>query len=177
MNRIDIINSFIQKYGYKSYLEIGCQYDQTFKKINVERKVGVDPEVGGTMKMTSDEYFAQNSEKFDIIFIDGLHHSEQVLKDIDNSLKILNKGGVIVVHDLLPTNLEMQLVPRITKAWTGDVWKAWVNLRMNKGNLNMVCIDTDMGCGIIRRGKQAKLVTKSAIEYKNFEKNKKNCIS
>ena len=33
--------------------------------------------------MTSDEFFIQNKNTFDLIFIDGLHIYEQVIKDID----------------------------------------------------------------------------------------------
>ena len=51
--------------------------------------------------MTSDEYFSKFKDKFDIIFIDGLHHYEQVKKDIFNSLEILNSNGIILMHDCL----------------------------------------------------------------------------
>jgi len=49
---------------------------------------------------------------YDVIFIDGLHYYKQVLKDIKNSLKILNKDGFILVHDCLPRTLAHQAVPR-----------------------------------------------------------------
>ena len=62
--------------------------------------------------MTSDEFFEQNKEKFDIVFIDGLHHSEQVYKDILNSLNILNEDGTIICHDMNPTEEFRQIVPR-----------------------------------------------------------------
>ena len=55
---------------------------------------------------TSDEYFESIKDtevKYDIIFIDGLHHNEQVLKDVENSLKHLSEGGSIVCHDCLPS--------------------------------------------------------------------------
>ena len=36
-----------------------------------------------TYKMTSDEFFAAHGEKrYDLIFIDGLHHAEYVERDI-----------------------------------------------------------------------------------------------
>ena len=50
--------------------------------------------------MTSDKFFKDN-EKFDIIFIDGLHTFEQTIKDIDNSIKFLRDKGVILIHDCL----------------------------------------------------------------------------
>jgi hypothetical protein len=91
-NRIILINYLIDRYQFKSYLEIGCEKDLCFNAVRAEHKVGVDPIEGGTHRMTSDEFFSTNTETFDIIFIDGLHWSEQVFRDITNSLKSLNQG-------------------------------------------------------------------------------------
>ena len=62
--RFDIINKIIKKKGFKNYLEIGCFEDENFKKIIIDRKVGVDPISGGTIRLTSDEYFSSNKEIF-----------------------------------------------------------------------------------------------------------------
>ena len=101
-NRSKVIQNVIDLKGYKSYLEIGCDNDENFKKIRVETKIGVDPVRGGTIRKTSDEFFFENSIFFDCIFIDGLHEYDQVKKDINNSLNYLNNGGVIFVHDCMP---------------------------------------------------------------------------
>jgi predicted O-methyltransferase YrrM len=69
--------------------------------------IGVDPNQGVTLRMTSDEFFAANQFTFDIVFIDGLH--DQVAKDIENSLRVLNPGGIIVMHDCNPTTKISQL--------------------------------------------------------------------
>lgn len=179
MKRWDIINHFIKKYGYKSYLEIGCQKDIAFNKIEISNKIGVDPERGGTHRMTSDEFFSSNKNTFDIIFIDGLHHSDQVYKDISNALEVLNKDGVIICHDMNPTNKEMQMVPRISKEWTGDGWKAWIRLRRERDDLDMKVINTDYGCGIIKRGKQTPLKLQCkpcATKYESFAVNKRSWL-
>lgn len=174
MNRVIILNYLIERNKYNTYLEIGCQKNQVFNQIKIEHKFGIDPERGGTHKMTSDDFFASLAEgtTFDIVFVDGLHHKEQVLKDIENSLKFLSKGGSIVVHDCLPDNYEMQLVPRVTKAWTGNVWEAWVELRRTRKDLKMFVLNVDHGCGVIQKGKQICLTDKLEVTYKNFEKNK-----
>jgi hypothetical protein len=76
------------KISAKSYLEIGVSGGENFQKIRCENKVGVDPEPTSpaTIFLPSDDFFKQNKETFDVIFIDGLHHSDQVLRDINNSL-------------------------------------------------------------------------------------------
>ena len=84
--RIEIIQKIIDIKNYEKYLEIGCDKDDNFSKIQAKIKIGVDPQRGGTKRMTSDEFFKNNNENFDIIFLDGLHTYEQTIKDIQNSL-------------------------------------------------------------------------------------------
>ena len=178
MKRHDIINTFIRKYDYKFYLEIGFQNGVNYNKIAIKHKTGVDPDPNSSapQKMTSDEYFKnaqERGEKYDIIFIDGLHHSEQVYKDIQNALVILKPNGTIVCHDMNPTNEGMQKVPRETKAWTGDCWKAFVKVRSERNDLEMYVVDTDWGCGVIRRGGRDGLDLKGqTLTYDNLEKNR-----
>jgi len=156
--RWDLINHMIEKYDYTRYLEIGLDSGETFSKIKSSDKTSVDPaqeqykHARPTHKMTSDEFFenvAPTLDKFDIIFIDGLHHSDQVDKDIQNSLKYLNAGGCIILHDCAPVKEEHQIVPRISRAWNGDVWKSVVRFRQTTTDLGIMVLDTDHGLGII----------------------------
>lgn len=179
MNRIDIINSLIQKNGYTRYLEIGVQGGHCFRAINCENKVGVDPDTtsAATRHTFSDAYFNEcklNGVKHDIIFIDGLHHADQVEKDILNSLECLKEGGTIVMHDCLPTSKHMQEIPMRADhdEWTGDTWKAYAKLRAERNDLEMCVVDTDWGCGIIRPGKQEVLLTSIPFTYENFAVNR-----
>jgi len=114
MKRFNIINILGKYIKAKSYLEIGVANGTNFSKVNIENKLGVDPDPTSkaTIIDTSDSFFAKNDKYFDIIFIDGLHHKEQLEKDINNSLKFLNNNGYIICHDVLPLNKNMQEVPR-----------------------------------------------------------------
>ena len=174
MNRTTILNTLIQKIGAKKYLEIGVSAGDNFRNILCQYKIGVDPEPQSpaTLHLTSDEFFNFNKEKFDVIFIDGLHISEQVTKDIENSLMILNDGGYIVAHDLNPWSEDAQIVPYRGGAWTGDCWKSFVKLRQTRNDLEMFVVDVDCGCGVIRRGHQQVIDIQSDLNYSNFEKNK-----
>ena len=94
-SRVEIVQNIIDLKNYKSYLEIGTFKDELFASVKCNKKIGVDPVSGGNVRKTSDKFFLENKEKFDLIFIDGLHHYNQVKKDIANSLVALNDKGVI----------------------------------------------------------------------------------
>ena len=104
-DRIALVNHFIALRDFNSYLEIGVRNkSDMYDKILTSHKASVDPDPNAKaeFQMISDEYFTNYDETFDIIFIDGLHEGEQVKRDISNSLKILNPGGVTLLHDLNP---------------------------------------------------------------------------
>lgn len=189
MNRVEIINSLITKNNLKTYFEIGVQSGHCFTGVNCDFKVGVDPDKSSaaTIKETSDDFFnnilpsgkyedIKLPETFDIYFIDGLHHADQVEKDISNALNRLSKGGYIVCHDMLPTNKHMQEIPLTDQdEWTGDCWRAFLKLRIQCDDLEMYAINTDWGTSVIRYGKQELVkLTKplSEVTYEDFEQNK-----
>ena len=167
-NRSEIIQDIIDLKNYKSYLEIGCDNDQNFNKIKIYKKFGVDPIRGGNIRKTSDDFFFQNKDSFDCIFIDGLHEYDQVKKDIINSLKYLNDGGVIFVHDCLPRSYFEQAVPRSQHVWTGDVWKSIVEFR-TYDNLDICVGKLDMGLGIILKRKNSNKLSISVKDFKNLK--------
>lgn len=180
MNHTEIINALIAKFGYKSYLEIGTQRKKNnFDKIECQTKLSIDPDPtsDADLHLTSDEFFDNNQQNFDIIFVDGLHHEEQVRRDIVNAYCCLNDGGTIVVHDLLPTNELMQKVPREVKVWTGDGWRAWVKLRRLNEDLQMFVVDSDFGCGIVRHGQQERLKINQNYTYSDFEVHKEEWMN
>ena len=166
-NRITIIQNIIDRNKFNSYLEIGCYNDDCFSKINVTKKVGVDPLVGGNVRMSSDDFFNINKEKFDCIFIDGLHTYEQVKKDINNSLKYVNDNGVILVHDCLPESIFEQAVPRSKRRFKGDTWKAIVEMRTRKNVDTYTCV-VDEGLGVILKRENHNLLNININDFKKL---------
>jgi len=197
MNRYDIINELIKKYNYKTYLEIGVRNpDDCFNLINCETKHSVDPgyennENQVDYQYTSDTFFKLlenkglnllTTYKWDVIFIDGLHISNQVEKDILNSLNHLSENGVIVLHDCNPHNLWMAredyIIDGIAHGWNGTVWKSIYKLRATRPDLFVCTVDTDYGIGIVKRGKQECCdFNNSFYEYRHFETNKKEYLN
>ena len=167
-SRFDIIKKIIKKKKFESYLEIGCQSDVNFSKIIIKNKIGVDPQSGGTHRMTSDDFFKQNKSTFDLIFIDGLHVYEQVLKDIENSLKVLNDNGVILIHDCLPAKIWHQTIPQTHSSWNGDVWKSIVKSR-TRIDIDTYTIEADQGLGLILKRKNKDLLVDKIENFKNLK--------
>ncbi len=200
-NRTTIIQTLINKFRYKNYLEIGVERGLNFFQIDVDKKAGVDPNFRFDItkfsdrndlllcKMTSDEFFKNipdfvKNEGLDIVFIDGLHTYEQSLRDIENSLNFLNKDGVIVVHDCYPKEpvealptLELAKADKNYKgSWLGEVYKTVIELRVKRNDLFFCVIDCDCGVGIIKFGKpENKLnIPYEEVKRMNFDKFKEN---
>lgn len=157
----------INKYTSPSdeYLEIGVEYGDTYGKVHFTSKTGVDPDpkcnLENIQKLTSDDFFKtlfkeddndnasidsddlmEPAKMFDAIFIDGMHHCEVVLKDINNSIRTLSSNGTLFVDDIIPLNHNEQLkVPvrhkyengilKYGEPWTGDVWKVIYHMLLN----------------------------------------------
>ena len=149
-NRMSFISLAIQKFKNCEYLEIGCAGNACFSSIPLINKTGVDPENGGNIKDTSDNFFKNNKKNFDVIFIDGLHQYEQCRKDIINSLKVLNEHGLIFLHDMIPRSWVEENIPRLHKVWSGDVWKVALELIKTKG-VDFFIIIADHGVGVIKK--------------------------
>lgn len=177
MTRTSIINQYIRKYNYKSYLEIGVYDGKNFDavKCDVKHSVDPDPKTRPTHRMTSDVFFHMWGDiNYDLIFLDGLHHCDQVIRDIDNALACLSPGGTIIVHDCNPTTEIMQRVPRETGIWTGDVWRAWMHFR-KRTDLEMFVYDCDYGVGVIRKGKQTPCITENPT-FEQFMQHKQEWL-
>ena len=165
-SRLQVIQHIIDIKKYKTYLEIGCYKDDVFSNIKIENKTGVDPVSGGNVRESSDSFFKKNNYKFDIIFIDGLHHYEQVKKDIQNSLLYLNKDGIVILHDCMPQRFIDQATPQSKGTWMGDVWKNIVECR-TLSDIQTYTIHADHGIGILLKRPNVNPLT---LPVSNFKK-------
>lgn len=182
--RTQLLNYLVREHGYTRYLEIGVRNPRdNFDHVKVEQKQGVDPASNTTFRMTSDAFFAQlpEGERFDLVFVDGLHLAEQVEKDVANSLRHLAPGGTIVLHDCNPPTERAQVENYVegTK-WNGTVWKAIAALRGTRRDLFVGVIDMDEGCGVVRPGRQvpyAPWPPPGALDYAYLENNRRELLN
>ena len=144
-----------------SYLEIGVLHGDTFidaAKL-VKRAIGVDvknriPSGYEFYEMSSDEFFKSFNGKIDVIFIDGDHRFEQAKKDFENSLKILNAGGTIIIHDTDPSEA-VRLVPTSC----ADSYKLIDHIHNRHPELDILTFPVScMGISVVRRQKDRRVL-------------------
>jgi hypothetical protein len=153
-NRIAVINLICAGQGCDDYLEIGCRANECFDAVIARRKIGVDPERGGTHRLTSDQFFLEcGDKKFDIIFIDGDHTYEQARRDVINSLRHISVGGWIVLHDMFPRNWLEEHGPPVSVVHLGDVWKLGFELARSP-DIDFKILKIDLGVGVLQVTKE-----------------------
>jgi hypothetical protein len=129
------------------YLEVGVAQGLTLERVAVAHRCGVDPEPQfdferlpsgvSFFRGTSDEYFSQLDphQKFDLIFLDGLHHWQQTYRDLLSTLNHSKTGSLVLIDDVVPDDefsamtdyaaaLEAKEAAGIHDGrWHGDVFK------------------------------------------------------
>lgn len=168
----EIINYIIKKRGFSSYLEIGINNrSKNFDLIDCRFKIGVDPEKAAMANFTgtSDEFFGQNTSKFDCVFIDGLHHYDQVRKDFENALQCLNENGIIILHDTNPADEKYTHVPRDVRGrWNGDCFRILPDLI----GFDFVTCDWEAnGVTVVKPG--GTVIESNPITYEQFHQKRK----
>lgn len=186
MNRIRAVQRALQGRVDPVYLEIGVSKGQAFQRISADVKIAVDPafrlssrtrelaDAKGRethyFETTSDAFFQNEAELLerhpvDVALIDGLHTYEQVVRDVEYTVRHLREDGVIFLHDCNPPFelagrraeswedfIAAQKGPLVIGLWNGDVWKAIVHLRSTRPDLIVGVLKCDQGVGFVRRG-------------------------
>ena len=169
MKYYELINFFINKFDYKSYLELGLRdASNTFNNVNciLKHSVDINKDCNPTYNMSTNDFFEYNICKYDIIFIDADHEKNQVLKDFDNAFACLSPNGTIIMDDINPLD-EYLLDPK----FCNNAWEAWAELRTRE-NLTMHAIDNTY-FGYVRVGQQVPLNLKVYPTYEWFNANRK----
>lgn len=148
----EIINFFIQRFNYATYLELGVRdANNTFNNVACSSKEGVDcnPASNPTYCMYTDEFFdtVGKDKTWDIIFIDASHEKNQVLRDFDNALARLNENGTIIMDDINPTEPFL-----LDPTFCDNAWEAFAELG-KRSDLQMHAV-TPSYFGFVRRGRQ-----------------------
>jgi hypothetical protein len=138
------------------YLEIGVRNGNSLRLAHCQA-IGVDPSPDDAIKLlnsasifsvTSDEFFLQHADVLrtntppELVFIDGMHLFEFVLRDFINIERYSTAGTVVAVDDVFPNHRIQAQRLRNSSVWTGDVWKLGYCLAEHRPDLNLTYLDT-----------------------------------
>jgi hypothetical protein len=151
-----------------TYFEIGTNAGASLALSHC-RSIAVDPHfmlngdiVGDKeaclfFQMPSDAFFRRYKpatifgEPFDLIFLDGMHLAQFLLRDFMNIEKYSHKNSIVMMHDCIPTNIYMAERDPHSEAcqklnshpgwWSGDVWKTLVALKKYRKDLVISAFD------------------------------------
>jgi predicted O-methyltransferase YrrM len=137
----EVILSIIKTTTCQKYLELGLYHGDLISKVSniVKKADGVDLIDNrkyfnfNFIQKSTDDFFKENNETYDIIFIDADHCFESVKKDFENSLKILSKHGIILIHDTDPM-FKYLLAP----GYCNDSFKMCNYIKENHPELNFI---------------------------------------
>lgn len=124
------VNSlFLQKSAATLHCVDNIAYRDTHIKqseVKIQKKVDMLKEMFNEKdilfyNMSTDDFFNQNKNTYDCIFIDADHSYEGVRKDYENSLKFISDTGTIILHDIGNTH-------------TG-VYKLWNEIKLKHSNV------------------------------------------
>jgi hypothetical protein len=150
----------------RTYLEIGVNEGHSLRTVLPgTRAVGIDPEprlgeIGDAVvfPFTSDEFFARHDLRavlqgvpLDLVFIDGMHLFEFVLRDLINVGRYAAPATTVLLHDCYPISAETATREHMTYLWTGDVWKVVLCLKDYCREVDVCVVDAPpAGLGIVR---------------------------
>jgi predicted O-methyltransferase YrrM len=69
-----------------------AHFDYNIKECKNASKINVH-------KITSDDFFKINSNMYNFIYVDGCHECDFISRDLENSFKVLEKGGIMWMDD------------------------------------------------------------------------------
>lgn len=150
----------------RTYLEIGVNEGHSLRLARPgTRTLGVDPEPrladrgeAELFGLTSDDFFARHDldavldgVPLDLVFIDGMHLFEFVLRDLINVGRYATPTTTVLLHDCYPISAETATREHRTYLWTGDVWKVVLCLKEYCPGVEVRVVDAPpAGLGIVR---------------------------
>ena len=138
------------------YLEIGVRHGRSLA-LAAGAAVAVDPApelqiapppAATIFRETSDRFFLADAGKvlargIDLAFIDGMHRSEYVLRDIMNVERFARPTMVAAIDDVFPSHPLQAERDRKSRVWCGDVWKIAYILARYRPDLVVLRLDVE----------------------------------
>lgn len=167
--KVDMINFLAAKFGYDSYLEICTPttgnlfagIDRSKFQIcdrlmyrcpphwedglNIDFRAE-DNDITGCVKAIK-----ALGRRYHIILADPFHEYKPSYRDLQVGLGLLRKNGFLIVHDCSPDDVEITTPHYKDGNWCGVTYQAYIDFIIKNVRSNYATVDTDYGCGVIRK--------------------------
>ncbi len=172
LGKMEIVNLLSAFHGYTSYLEIStATTGGEFRWIDVSLltkshrlayNVSTEFDDGAPIEFRSATLdiaqcvaeLDRRGARYDIVLVDPYHDYECSYRDLELAFRVLDDGGTIVVHDVLPPStgriINQTFVPG---TWCGLTFIAYVDFLMKETPV-FCTVDCDYGCGIVTKERQ-----------------------
>jgi hypothetical protein len=90
---------------------------------------------------------------YDMAFVDPYHTHDCTTIDLLGAFALVRTGGAIVVHDCHPTDPQIvsPAFPGVSTDWCGVTYWAFIDFVLGRAGIDYFTVDTDFGCGVIRK--------------------------
>ena len=174
--KVDLINELSAIHGYRKYLEIctpttGNMYGaidrarystchRLMYRCPAEFNDGLPIDFRSSNLDISECVKAVRAKDltYDVILVDPFHEYEPSARDLREAVDLLNPAGTIIVHDCFPRDGTIAVPQYIDGSWCGVTYKAYLDFGLARKDLIFCTIDTDYGCGVIRRNASLSMV-------------------
>lgn len=181
-DKTDIIHFLSEENGYRSYLELCTPTTGwLYRKIDRSRlkrchrlmyRAADDFDDGLGVNFRSPDSRTGDlidtikafGLSYDIILVDSFHTYDLSFRDLNDAFDILTPRGAIVVHDCLPPREDLVSPDFLPGAWCGVSFIAYVDFVMSGRGLTHATVDTDYGCGVIRKTDTAQALSRDLID-------------
>jgi predicted O-methyltransferase YrrM len=108
----------------------------------------------------TDKFFETFDKGIDMAFIDADHCFESAIKDFENCLKLLNDGGIILMHDTDPEHNRL-----IDPGYCGDSYKL-VPIFEKRNDINIITLPIlEAGLSIITKKNDTRTFLRNGLEF------------
>jgi hypothetical protein len=158
MQYLDFLQRVHETLRPATYLEIGIRHGHSLA-LSSATTIGIDPDFdlksdappGARLyEEESDAFFARpdalahfGGRPAGLSFIDGMHLAEYALRDFVNVEQACAWNSVVVIDDILPRNVDEAARARVTRAWTGDVYKLLEIFAQHRPDLTTLRVDVE----------------------------------
>jgi hypothetical protein len=106
------------------------------------------PDSARIIPLSSDAFFRDGANQLvldppELIFIDGMHLFEFVLRDFMAVERYASPHSLVVIDDIYPCHPVQAARRRRSSAWTGDVWKFHQILQRERPDLTLLALNAD----------------------------------